>query len=471
MELVSQARAMAVPLIALALSMSRGGPKGSIVQEAILAALGAIALIPAFFRYFTVRYAIHEGSFILRGGLVFRQTRTIPLERIQNINLKRGMLHQIFRVATLQIETASGAGAEAELAVVGNVEAARLADELQRVTAGTVQEESDVVYRASPRQLFVAGATQNRAGAIVLFFIGLLSYVQDAARDIIVGAVRSGSTFLRFLSAVNVAAAVAIFALVGLLVAGWLLSIVMSFITDYGFTLRSRSGLLRVRHGLFTQIESALPARRVQALRLEEPILQRWIGYCQVFAESAGSYVEKSSGGSAKLAPLLERDRAADTFRLVFPELDLDRTHWRKVSPLTIRRGFVRYLLLGLILTGGVRAGFGNAAFAALPFVAGGAWWLARRRYQILGYAIEDGFLFVRTGIWRQRIVVVPETRVQWSSITQTPFQRRIGLVDLQIMTAGATQNSHLRVVDLSQSTGEELQDLLAQKSSTGGGV
>jgi hypothetical protein len=47
-------------------------------------------VLVALGRYLSVRYWIEEGNLVIRTGLVDRQVRTIPLDRIQNVELRQG---------------------------------------------------------------------------------------------------------------------------------------------------------------------------------------------------------------------------------------------------------------------------------------------------------------------------------------------------------------------------------------------
>ncbi|MGV3618189.1 MAG: PH domain-containing protein [Fimbriimonas sp.] len=473
MQILANSRVLVAMVFTFALSIFSTGPKSGradMVTNSIGAGFAVLAILPAVFRYLTVKYAIVDGAFVLRSGLVFRQVRTIPLERIQNINLKRNVLQRLMKVATLQIETASGTGVEAELAVIGDVEAERLAEALQGVSASRTIEgrDRDLVYAATPGQLFVAGATQNRAGHIVLFFLGLLQYADDVARNVFDRLARFTGPVLNSKMDLTTIVMIGTVCLVLLIMAGWILSVVGSFVGDWGFTLRSEGGLLRLRHGMFTQLESAVPARRVQALRFDSPIIQRRLGYCQVYAESAGSYQDKSAGGSAKLCPLLERDSAETLGRLVFPALRLDDVPWRQVSPLTVRRGFIRTMLTWAFFIGAGAIGWNSWLWLALLPAALHASYLGRHRFRIMGYAIEDGFIYSRTGVWRRRIVAVPEDRIQAATVTQSPFQRRWNIADLNFVTAGATQHAKVEIIDLPTEEAYRLQDRMMNRSRVG---
>jgi putative membrane protein len=470
----AQSRQLATAFVLLLISRFSGGEGRFGAVDIMAAVLGIFAVVPAIVHYFTVRYQVGEDAFTMWSGLLFKQKRIIPLERIQNVSIKRNVLERALGVSSLQIETAGGTGAEAELSVVKVDEADRLAHVLKNIApplsaptdedgfAPPVVVRPEPVYRASLKQLFLAGATQNKAGIIVLFFIGILNYAQQAIPRIVE---RTALPDWTATPAVSLIVA-SIFGLVVLLLAGWILSIVTTVVSYYGFELRREEGLLRLRHGLLTQIQAAVPVRRIQTLRVVQPILQRSLGYTILYAHSAASFTDKQAGGAVQLSPIIEDVNAPSVLDVVFKGLDVWHVDWQKVSPLTKRRGFFRYLLVGLIVVGALEAAFGLWIFALLPFVGVLAWFAAWKRYQILGYSRRGGFLFARAGVWTRSITVLPENRIQSTSITQGPIQRRLKLCNLTVFSAAAGAGA-LVIVDLSLPTALELQDQLGATSDT----
>ena len=62
----------------------------------------------------------------IRQGLIGKQERHIPLARVQDVRLEQGVVHRVFGVVKVDIETAGGSGAEASLSVLSVAEAERL---------------------------------------------------------------------------------------------------------------------------------------------------------------------------------------------------------------------------------------------------------------------------------------------------------------------------------------------------------
>lgn len=90
----------------------------------VLAPLGLA--LGAGYGYLTYRrytYELTPDTFDVAQGVLGRTEREIPIRRIQNVDVQQNVLHQLFDVAVVRIETAGGGGTEATLSVVGIDEA------------------------------------------------------------------------------------------------------------------------------------------------------------------------------------------------------------------------------------------------------------------------------------------------------------------------------------------------------------
>ncbi len=76
------------------------------------------ALIYAWFRYHTMRYAFDEEGISMRWGILFRREITLTYARIQDIHLTSNLVERWLRLARIQIQTAS-ASASAEMTLEG----------------------------------------------------------------------------------------------------------------------------------------------------------------------------------------------------------------------------------------------------------------------------------------------------------------------------------------------------------------
>ena len=85
--------------------------------------------------WFTTSYTFTNRRFIKRSGLIAKQGRTIPLNRISGVDFEIGVIDRIFGCGTLVVSDASEQGL-VELKDIPRVEEVqlRVADELHRLT-------------------------------------------------------------------------------------------------------------------------------------------------------------------------------------------------------------------------------------------------------------------------------------------------------------------------------------------------
>ena len=428
--------------------------------------LAGSGVLVALARYLSLRYWVESGTLVIRSGIVSRQVRTIPLDRIQNVELRQNAVQRVAGVVDFRIETAAGREAEAHLAVLSLEAAHRLKAELlagrnPAEDAGTVPSRV-VVWQAGLADLVLLGATSNRAGAILGGLAGILLFL---GQELPAYFRRLQEGLAGIAGAVSPALAAAVF-LGTTLALGWLLSIGLTVVRYHGFQLtREPDGRLRRRYGLLSRVETVVNPARIQLLVLSSSWLRRRFGFWEVAAHTAGAAFEGQGAGSALLCPLLRRGDLAGFSGRLLPGLDLQAVEWRPVSRATIRRGFVRALALCLALTGAASLGLGPWAWLGLLPGGLAAWLFARRRHRVLAHARHAGHLLSRGGVLHRRITIVPEGKIQWVGLGQSPFQRRLGIASMTVATAAGAA----RVVDLDETEAARLQGALSGAASAAG--
>src|SRR5690606_8448341 len=80
-------------------------------------AVVVLALV-SIWRYFTYRYRIDGDSLFIRSGLLERSLRQVPFSRIHNVELRQTLLHRLFGVAEVKLESAGGTKPEAQMRVL-----------------------------------------------------------------------------------------------------------------------------------------------------------------------------------------------------------------------------------------------------------------------------------------------------------------------------------------------------------------
>jgi putative membrane protein len=441
--------------------------------------LSLVVILPAalygVLRQRIYSYRFTDDELVVRDGLLTRNVRRIPYDRIHNVALVRNPLHRALGVATARIETASGGRPEALLRVL-SLEAA---DELRRRTlgedaahAGAAGEQAasgeEPLVATPDGELVRLGLISNRGLLVVAAVIGALSQV-DVWHEWITdldweaawaSARESGPGWLSWMFdpesiASKVLAGLAIFVL--LLALLRLLSVAWYLVRYRGFTLRRERDELRTEYGLLTQVSSVIPVHRVQLLTVTASLLHRWFARESIEVETAGASEEGSdlsqqlAASGVKLtrqwlAPIVPAGQPAGLIRQIMPEIDLDAVEWQPIQARAVRRIVRRVGIVVVPLTVFVMAGLSLSPIpvhglhalwipaSALP----GSWLIARRWVRSAGWALTDHAILFRSGWPGRSTSLVRFVNVQTASLKQSPFDRRSGMATLAVDTAGA---------------------------------
>jgi putative membrane protein len=128
-----------------------------------------IALIPAWFRYHTMRYRFDTDGISMRWGILFRREIVLSYARFQDIHLSSNVVERWLGLARIEIQTASGS-AKAEMTIEGLLEFEAIRDFLYRRMRGhqgvfsQVQQTTAGVAASAGR--LTAGAAEEIAGAL-----------------------------------------------------------------------------------------------------------------------------------------------------------------------------------------------------------------------------------------------------------------------------------------------------------------
>lgn len=479
------ARAMLWPAVAGGVGLGDG--ELDRMLPIVLGVLAIPALIGAAAKYALYRWRVDAGELLLRSGVLNRQNRVIPLARVQNVEVRQSLLQRVFGVAEVRVETAgTGLQAEAVLSVLGVGEAQSLRTDLlarrraqaAAVPADAAGEAADAVQpverpaveplaRLSTWDLLLAGATANEAGVIAAAAAGLLQFTEELPGDVFERVIRDAVQRTEGAYAV-----VGIAGVLLLMVVGWMISIAGSLVRYHGFTLAVDGGEMRKRYGLLTVHEASVPLQRVQAIRLEETFLRRWLGLASLMIETAGGSPGQR-GGAEAFVPIARRGDVGRLMRGIFADAQVDGAQFQPVHPAAERRLRRRYLLTFLLLwapfwaarwfdvqPGGMMAPY-LAVLLPLP------WLMARWQYASRGWALPPGYVLARSGVLNRVTWIVPDRKLQTLHVLDSPFQRRLGLSTLVVDTAAGGRQA--AVIDLAHSTARRLLEELAVRARAAG--
>ncbi|PSP90597.1 hypothetical protein BRC90_01425 [Halobacteriales archaeon QS_4_69_34] len=393
-------------------------PPGGVLAGPLLGLVGfALGVGWELLYYRRFDYELTADTLDIASGVLSRRDREIPLRRVQNVDISRGLLQRTLDVAAVEIETAGGGDTEASLRYVSYEEAKRLQRDVGRRKRGHTGD---------------AGATGDRTGQIES--TGEAGTGETATSAVASGAAETGETMrpaagedderaaaegarpttderselfalgtrnllvlglvapdLRALLPVLFFAAPVVGLSIpdllldsGVLAVGprgaalaavsWAGSAAVTAARYYDFRLTRVGDELRYERGLLSRYDGSIPLEKIQQLDFRENVLMRRAGYAGLAVETAG-YAPGGgpAGGSEAAIPLAGRREVRRLARSIegFAAADLERASFVRPPERARRRYAVRYLLAlalaaGVLyavnaLLGGVGAGVGGA--------------------------------------------------------------------------------------------------------------
>lgn len=458
------------------------GLRGAVVPVAIALVTGqywliyasaiyfVFALAYALARYLTFQYVLTEEELITTEGILHRQERRIPVNRIQDLNFESTLIRRIFGLVVVSVETASAQGSEARLDSLSRARAEHLREALYhtraarglQADAAEEQPQEHLLFRSDGGELFLLGLTNNRIGVILAAMFGVYELALELGLAETVGVAITAwvASLPRMLAAVIVLS-ILFLALLG----GWAVSIAASFLMFWGFQLTIRDDIFQRRYGLITTRAASLPRRKIQRVLLEQTFLRRITKLTVVRADSAGSGMdprEEVRGGRDVVVPLTDVRRSEALVPVLLPGFPRDPLSFTRVSPRVVTRIFLKGVVWTALALGVGLPMVGPVALLALVFLPV-AWAIGVLSYHNLGYAEIAEHFGLRWGILGRYRAMLPLRKVQGVVFRASPIDRLLKLGQLTVYVAGGSPTT-LRY--LPRSEARELQARLARQAA-----
>ncbi|GGJ97457.1 PH domain-containing protein [Luteimonas terricola] len=470
--LLQQLRQFIVPLLVLVF-LGRGDSYAlwPLVGVAVLAAA-------SIWRYFTYRYRVDDDRLVVREGLLERQVRQVPFARIHNVALHQTLLHRLFGVAEVRLESAGGTKPEAEMRVLRMDEALAL-ERLIRTRGAAAADTGDVegegvaaghgdgrLLLALPvAELLRLGLVSNR-GMVVVAGAFAVSWQVLPDRMFAVAVQDAAGKAFGYASSladgmVARAAAMALVVVVALALLR-VLSVALALLQYHGFRLLLQGRRLTVERGLLTRLRTSAPRQRIQSWTLREGVLHRLLRRRALHIDTVASAGEGGEQrGLRELAPIATPEACDALVREVLPGVAWPPVGWRRLHP----RAWQRLALPGLVFS--ALATVAACWYFGLPGLLALAWapWAvhaARQHAWRAGYALDARMLAVREGWWTRRWRFAEIEKLQALSLQQSPLDRWFGMATLWLDTAGARPTTLLQLRFLPEAEARALHGRLA---------
>jgi putative membrane protein len=422
-------------------------------------------LIAALWQQWVYRYGFSANGLVIHEGLFFRNVRSIDYTRIENVDTERGLLHRLFGVADVRVETSTGGSAEArirvlDLAAVDDLRKRIFAQRRQAMDATpgpppAVAEPEEALLALGPGELVRFGLIDNRGTIIVVALLGLLAQggffenIEEWAGPWLGQLPWEDVAAVGLLVQLLLGVATAIV----LIAATRVLSIILAFTILYDFRLTRAADDLHTRYGLLTRVSRTLRQPRIQAVHQTATLLHRLFQRVSLRVDLAGAASaiaegHPQAGQSPRrdlwLAPLCPRDAAEGLMQVALPQLHLAGLQWQTLAAGAPGRIFRLLSISWLVAATFPAVWFSGWWAAAILLGPLPLFWLHAAMYvKHTGWALHEDFFVLKRGWLSRKLAVARRDRIQSVQLRESPFDRRYRMTRLSVDNAGATAASH----------------------------
>ena len=455
--LLQQLRQFIVPLLVLLFAGRRGGSDGWLTFGPLLGV--GVLVVVSVAQYLTFRYRIGSDGITLRSGLLQRSQREIPFSRIHNVGVHQSLLHRLFGVAEVRLESAGGDKPEAQMRVLGLADALAL-ERLVRHRGATGGDAiaatgttgagtgvgDDTLLALPTAEVVRLGLVSNRGLIVIAAAFGLFwqlfpnerlatRMATRMARDSIDQvAGYAGSLQLGWIGL----AATALLAVAVFIVLLRLLSVALALAQYHGFRLSQAQDRLTVERGLFARMRSSVARRRIQAWHLQETLLHRWLRRRTLRIDTATGGREDDPRKLRELAPIATADTCdALAARLLPAGSAWPPAQWQSLPRRAWWRLFAGAVPWILLLAAALAWNFGPPGLLVLlwlPWSAYAAW----RQAGYMAWVVDERLVAVRGGWWSRWWRFAEVDKLQALRLQRSPLDRWLGTATLWLDTAGA---------------------------------
>lgn len=410
--------------------------------------------------WLTTHYRLTDSQIQVRRGILNKSTSTAPLERVRSVDLEASLLHRVLGLQKVQV----GTGVDddritLDALAAGDAQALRTTLLRRREVPAVAAPEDDGepaavrAAAAAPAALAVIDWSWLRfapfsLGRLVLL-AGAIGVVSQFADELPIWNEETATSAWSWITQFAIVAVVLVLTIGGLAV--WVVVSVAGYVLQWwDFRLVREHGSLHLTSGLVTTRSITVEEAKVRGVEMTEPVLLQLVGGAELSTLATG--VED---GVTQVLPPCPRGVAVGVGEAVLEHPGPLTDPLVEHGPKAHRRAWFRQLrnALDVIVVAAVAAWWFDvpwwwvAGLAVVLLAVAAA--VGEASYRHLGHALHGAHLVAGSGtLARIRTVLETDGIIGWV-VSQSWWQRRIGLADLIATTAAGAERVVVRDVRL----------------------
>ncbi len=431
----------AIPIVLIIVVGGKGSSRyGDYLLYGIIG-LALVSMVIGIIAYFRFYFHIDSDELIVDQGIFNKKRTSIPFDRIQTINFEQNLVHQIFGVVKVEVDTAGTDKSEFKFDALDIDQAEDLRSEIlerkselianQQIDLETSVYDEDFaenILRVNTSRLLKIGITENhiKSGALIfVFFFWIYDNLNQANIDI-----EDYSNGIDLRPGINLI----IFLILLFFIASFIISLVRTVLTYYDLKFDRIGKGFRVTSGLFTRKNVAAMDHKIQMISFSDNLLKKILGYKDLFLKQASS-AEVSNKKSIKI-PGCDMGHIKEVSSALYGEDARKEMGLFAVD----KRYFIRqaiYISMAMFILIGVGWYFERIPILIITIAVGLYLLLTSYlSFRKTKYGFNDEMIAIYGGTFGDKTTLFPLYKIQSVVLKQNIYQRRHHLASIVIYTA-----------------------------------
>ena len=446
------ARAMFIPLALFVIKAN----KTAILYTAFgFLGILVFALLYGYFYYLKFTFYLDplKQEFVIDKGVFGRKHLTIPVEKIQQVNINQGFLQKIIGVYSLQIDTAGTDSKEVDIRAINGEIAQALR---QHLLHGQVVQTTEEQILDAPHQSVTKDIPFIKIKANTLLKIGLTSnYGQSIAlligfgfatfhniKELLKAFDNDYGQVEQFVKSGLTLFSIGIF-LAAIAVILLTTNIIRTFVKYFDFQLSKHRKSLLISSGLLTKKNTLLHPSKVQIIRYSQNYLQKKIGLFNMSLKQAHAgqqQSEKEMKNNNTEIPGCSTTEKDEVLRMILGRLPeggaMFKPNWRFLNLPIVFQLLLPVLIYGVFYRffSEVRAYYPLAvAYFVIVFIM---IYIGYTKHRI---TVSASHIIKQSGIWDISQEIIEPHKIQSITTSQYPWHRKLDIGHVSLHTAAGS--------------------------------
>ena len=438
--------------------------------------------------YRTSGYELTETEIKCKRGVFFRKRSVLDYKKVHAINKKQNIIHKIFGIAVLTVDSGSANTAhKAEITIIEKEKIVNsLLDELNASKENGIRNdvavaekeevllsESDSLYSFTSKKKMLYTLINIVATAFFTIFFAVLAFVVISVCKLVLQLDSLGTWGEYLLSAFVITIGIMLL-LVAVSFVGCML---VSFVRYHKFNITRRDNNIRISYGLLERHTNSFSYDRIKAVKISQGIVQRMLGFAEIKLEVIGytNNTEENSSEIGVLVPFCKYEEIGEILGKILPDYVPEEKQTKSVA-------FFPFVSWFFLIFGGItgitvlstlaimimlNAPTVATVITALSLLASGLIVLAVKSvsaalgYRINGIAVNDAKVTVYSGGFRKNITVFMAKNLIAVEDVTTPLRQKHGIASLVMHIKTNALTNEMKIHIQKDTLSEELEKIL----------